>query len=192
MCVANSLFAALAAVTVALDPGMSRAAEVSGSTSAQTPTEASAWQRHKSQFNVFGFTSAYTCDGLESKVRQILLYAGARNDLKVTAEGCTRGPDALTHTLWVTVDFYSLGVSADGSAAQAVTARWTPLNLSAQRPDFMGRGDCELIDGMKQVLQQDFAWHGLNLQVDCVPHELSLNDFHVQGEVLKAATANQP
>ena len=173
MCVANWLIVALAATTVALDPGM-----------------ASAWQRHQTQFNVFGFTSAYTCDGLESKVRQILLFVGARTDLKVSAEGCTRGPDSLTHSLWVSVDFYSLGPSASGSAAQPVTARWAPLNLNARRPDFMGRGDCELIDGMKQILQQDFAWRGLNLQVDCTPHELSLNDFHVQGEVLKATAAN--
>jgi len=172
MFLANWLFAALASVALSLEP------------------EASAWQRHQTEFNFLGVTSSYTCDGLESKVRQILLFMGARNDLKVRANGCTRGPDALTHAIWVSVDFYSLVATDPPSAAQAVQARWTPLNLNAQRPDFMGRGDCELVDGMKQVLKQNFAWRGLTVQVDCAPHELSLDDFHVQGEVLMTASPN--
>jgi 2-polyprenyl-6-methoxyphenol hydroxylase-like FAD-dependent oxidoreductase len=185
MTVANRLIAAVASAVLSLAAGISRAAPHSGATDSQTPVESSAWQQQHAEFNFFGTTSLYTCDGLESKVRQMLLFVGARNDLKVRAVGCTRGPDAPTHAIWAIADFYSL-VAIASAPTPTVPARWTRLRLEAQRPDFMGRGDCELIDGMKQVLSQHFSWRGLDLLVNCVPHELSLNDFHVEGEVLKA------
>src|SRR3984957_19034763 len=47
-----------------------------------------AWQHHKVRFNYVGFTSLYTCDGLEDHVRQILLHIGARKDIDVRATGC--------------------------------------------------------------------------------------------------------
>src|SRR5450631_1731366 len=51
-----------------------------------------AWQHHKVKFNYVGFTSLYTCDGLEEHVRQILVHIGARKDIKVRAVGCP-GPN---------------------------------------------------------------------------------------------------
>ena len=75
-----------------------------GSTAAETtaapPTEVvtGAWQHHTVTFNYVGFTSLYTCSGLRSQVRQILLHLGARNDLKVSAVGCPGPYDAPSRT----------------------------------------------------------------------------------------------
>ena len=41
------------------------------------------WHHVKAKFNYFGFTSHYTCDGIEGKVEQILELFGARKDPKV-------------------------------------------------------------------------------------------------------------
>jgi hypothetical protein len=54
---------------------------------AQGP-ESGVWVRREVSFTYLGFTSHYTCDGLESKVRTLLKLAGARNDMKVVSYGC--------------------------------------------------------------------------------------------------------
>lgn len=154
---------------------------------ADTPGEASTWQHHQAEFDFRGFTSAYSCDGLEGKVKQILKFFGARNP-SVEASGCPRGPDSLSHMVWVKVAFETLAVApADAPAGEIVPARWTPFTLNRQRPFFMDEGDCELIDDMKPVLIANFSLRKLSYSAVCTPHEVTFADFRVDGEVLKSA-----
>jgi hypothetical protein len=145
------------------------------------------WQHHKVTINYFGITTLYTCDGLESRVRQILLYMGARNDLKVTATGCPGPFNAPSHTAWVNADFYSLAPAADPGAAGTVQANWSALELHPRRPNFMGEGDCELMQSMKDLALKNFSLRDVDYRTDCVPRELNLNGFSVTAQALKAA-----
>jgi hypothetical protein len=150
------------------------------------------WEHHKVNFNYFGITSLYSCSGLESNIRQLLLHLGARKDLTVHAYGCPYGFDTPGRTAVVDLDFYSLSPSTDANAANTadtVKARWTPVEVSANRPDFIGRGDCELITEMKDVLSKNFSWRDLKYRTDCVPHEVNINDFSVRAEALKPLPA---
>lgn len=157
------------------------------SRAADSNSEASTWQHHKAKFDYFGFTSAYTCDGLEGKVGMILKFFGAR-DPKVDASGCPRGPQSLSHSVWVNVEFDTLAAApADAPAGEIVQARWTPFRLNGQRPFFMDEGDCELIDAMKPMLVANFSLRNLSYAAVCTPHEVSFADFRVDGEVLKSA-----
>jgi hypothetical protein len=149
------------------------------------PVVAGIWEHHKANFTYFGITSLYSCNGLESNIRQLLQHLGARKDLTVRAYGCPYGFDTPGRTAVVDLDFYSLSPSADASAADTVQARWTPLRLSANSPYFIGHGDCELITEMKDVLSKSFSLRDLNYRTNCVPHEVNVNDFSVKGEVLK-------
>ena len=106
------------------------------------------WQHHKATFNYVGFTTLYTCDGLEDHVRQILLHLGARKDARVRATGCPGPYNAPSSTAWVDADFYPLAPAADAGASDTVKARWTALEVTPRRPNFMGDGDCELVQGM--------------------------------------------
>jgi hypothetical protein len=152
-----------------------------------TVTQPAVWQLHHAQFDYFGITSRYTCDGLEDKVRQILEYLGARRDVTVVATGCPRGPESLSRSAWVKVDFSTLVAAPDaGTANDVVAATWTPLNLIAQRPSFMGDGDCELVDHMRKVLTDNFSWRGkLAYRTDCPPETTDFHDYQIQGELLK-------
>jgi len=95
---ANRWFVTLALAGLALDAGAVAAADA--------PTESATWQHHHATFNYVGFTSAYTCDGLEAQVRTLLAYFGARKQgMDVEAQGCPRGPNSLSHTALVTIDF---------------------------------------------------------------------------------------
>ena len=149
--------------------------------------QASAWQHHSAKFNYSGFTSAYTCEGMEGKVREILQFLGARKDMTVNANGCPRGSNSLSHMVWVVLEFDTLAPAAAGAAtADLVPAQWTAFNLTAQRPFFMGAGDCELVEAMKPMLMANFSLRALDYSATCTPHEVTFADFRIKGEVLKA------
>ena len=149
------------------------------------PVVAGTWEHHKANFTYFGITSLYSCNGLESNIRQLLQHLGARKDLTVRAYGCPYGFDTPGRSAVVDLDFYSLSPSTDANAADTVQARWTTVQVSANRPYFIGHGDCELITEMKDILSKSFSLRDLNYRTNCVPHEVNVNDFSVKGEILK-------
>lgn len=145
------------------------------------------WQHHKAGFDYVGFTSLYTCDGLESHVLEILRHLGARKDIHVSASGCPGPYNTPSRTARVDADFYTVAPIPDASAPDAVKARWTALEVTPRRPGFMGDGDCELIQAMKDLITtKNFTLRNLEYRTDCVPHELTLDAFAVKGQVLKA------
>jgi hypothetical protein len=75
---------------------------------------------------------------------------------------------------------------ADGAAPPAaVAARWQPVELSSNRPSFMGGGECELVEQLKPVLTASFALEDLEYRTRCIPHSVSLGDYSVRGKVLQ-------
>jgi hypothetical protein len=136
--------------------------------------ESTAWQHHSAKFNYSGFTSAYTCEGMEGKVRQIMQFLGARKDMTINASGCPRGPNSPSHMVWVTLEFDTLAPAAAGAASAAMV------------PFFMDAGDCELIEAMKPMLTANFSLRALDYSTSCTPHEVTFADFRIKGEVLKA------
>jgi hypothetical protein len=146
----------------------------------------STWQHHKVSFNYFGFTTLYTCDGLEDQVRQILLHLGARKDAHVSATGCPGPFNAPSHSAYVDADFYTLAPLADAGASATVKARWTALEVTARRPSFMGDGDCELVQEMKDLITKNFSLRDVEYRTDCFPHDVTLDEFAVKVQALKA------
>jgi hypothetical protein len=142
------------------------------------------WQHHKMTINYFGVTSLYSCDGLETHVRSILLHLGARKDAKVNAIGCPRGPEVPSHTAWIQADFYTLAPADSASAPKAVRAHWAPREVTPRRPYFMGGGDCELIEQMKDLISKSFALRDVLYRTDCVPHEITVDGFAIKGQAL--------
>ena len=165
----------------------SQAADPPASDTVTAPTDlvTAAWRHHKVTFNYYGITSLFTCDGLEDHVRQILLYLGARKDAKVRASGCPGPLNAPSRSAWVDADFYALAPAIDADGANTVKARWTSLEVTPRRPDFMGDGDCELIQEMKDLITKNFSLRDLQYRADCVPHELSLDSYAIKGQALK-------
>jgi hypothetical protein len=139
------------------------------------------WQHHKATFSYFGVTTLYTCDGLEGQVGQILRHLGARKDVSVSARGCP-GPYTPSHTAWVDADFYTLVPVAAGPGT--VEARWTPVEVTTQRPSFMGQGDCELIQEMKDLITRSFSLRDIEYRTECVPHEYIQDSFSIKGQAL--------
>jgi hypothetical protein len=175
--------AVLAWILLGLAPG--RAYSAADQLDAAAPMEPGAWKHHHVTFVYYGLTALYTCDGLEDKVKEILLFLGARRDALVQASGCARGPDSPSHEAFVTVDFDALQAAAATTDVDNVQARWTAMQVAPRHPRFIDEGDCELMDDLRAVLKDGFSWRGLDYSASCVPHNLSLGGFHVRGQVLQ-------
>jgi hypothetical protein len=157
--------------------------------SAGGPVVAGTWEHHQARFSYFGITTLYSCDGLEDNTRALLVHLGARQDAKVMALGCPHGSSVPGRNAIVDVDFYSLSPSADANAANTVPAQWTPVQVSPTHPHFMGRGDCELVDELKDLISKNFSLRDLNYRTDCVPHQVTLDGFSVKAQALKPLPA---
>jgi len=145
-----------------------------------------AWRHHKVTFSYVGYTSLYTCDGLEEQVRAILLHLGARKDARVVASGCPGPTGAPSRTAWVDADFYTLTPVDEAGGSDTIKARWTQLEVTPKRPTFMGDGDCELIQAMKDLITKNFSLRDIEYRTDCVPHQLMMDGFAVRGQALRA------
>jgi hypothetical protein len=154
------------------------------------PSETSVWRHHQTTFTYSGITTLYTCDGLEEKVRVLLLYLGARADLKVHALGCSPGLDRPSRNSLVRADFYSLA-AADAGATQTVQGHWVDFTVMPGRPIWMGDGECELMDQLKDLLTKSFSMRNLDYRTTCVAHATTIADYSIQGEILKM-TAEKP
>jgi hypothetical protein len=175
---------ALVALGIASATGSCLAAETLGS----SQSVASLWQHHQVNFTYYGITALYTCDSLETNIRGLLLYLGARNDAKVSALACPRGSSVPSRTAIVQTDFYTLAPSADASAPDAVQARWTSFEVNPWRPHFMGDGDCELIEEMQDLITKSFSLRDLKYRTDCVPRTINIHGFSIKAQALKAVT----
>jgi hypothetical protein len=49
---------------------------------AQAEAEPGTWQSHETELVYMGFTTTYSCDGLEEKLKLLLRQLGARSDAK--------------------------------------------------------------------------------------------------------------
>jgi hypothetical protein len=144
------------------------------------------WEHRHATFSYIGITTAYNCDALASQVGRILVYLGARKDLKVSARGCPL--DLPTREAWVDADFDVPIPSGVGTAA-AVPARWDRVELNPRRPAFMDSGDCELMEDLRHLVLSNFHVRRLEYATSCFPHELSLDGFSVTGEAPKVIAA---
>ncbi|MBS0387128.1 MAG: hypothetical protein JSR15_01510 [Proteobacteria bacterium] len=186
----SSRYAACAASGL-LSLGAAMVASAASATPAAAPaptasaaTTLAQWHDQKLKFDYTGFTALYTCDGLEGKVRQILLSFGARSDLKVHATGCDYGSSRPSKFAWVTAEFSALAPAPDPAPADAVKAHWVKVQLAPNRPSFMGDGECELVEQIRDLLQKGFALRKTEYRTRCVPHQVSMADYSVSTEVL--------
>jgi len=170
--------------------GMLPAVGAADDSSAGGPVVAGTWVHRHANFTYWGVTALYSCDGLEDNIRALLVHLGARkDDAKVNARGCPHGPSVPGHNAIIELDFYSLSPSADANAPNTVQARWAPVVVSETHPYFMGRGDCELVEELKDILSKNFSFRDLSYRTDCVPYQEYVDQFSVKAEALKPLPA---
>src|SRR5579863_8821861 len=159
------------------------------------------WQDHQIELAYMGFTSRYSCDGLQSKLELLLRQLGARPDAKVTAFGCDRGFGSPSRFPRATMKFATLQPADGGSdsgtgaaaadpaaAATPVAGAWRRVQLSPHRPFNLEDGDCELMEQFRDKVLPLFATREQQLQLTCVPHQDN-GAFSLQMQVFALAAA---
>jgi hypothetical protein len=148
--------------------------------------ESAVWTPRELSFVYQGFTTTYSCDGLQDKVRSILLELGAREDLKVTETPCAQlgRPEPFPG---VRIKMNVLQPAADESATagtQSVPAHWKRVDLTPDRDAVSAAGECELIEQVRQSILPLFATRNVEYSSNCVPHQLQNGAARLRAEVL--------
>ena len=145
------------------------------------------WVPKHIQFVYQGFTTHYSCDGLQDRIRGMLEKLGA-HDLKVRQFGCVR-PSGPTLFPGVQVDMRVLVPQSSAEAAKAkdassaVQAAWSNVVLMPENASYNDQGDCELIEQFKRTFLPLFTTRNVQYGSTCVPHQLTLGT-HLSAEVL--------
>jgi len=149
--------------------------------------ESAVWMPKELNFAYQGFTTKYSCDGLQDKMKRVLIKLGARHDLQVRGWGCTRlqGPDPFAG---VRIKMNVLQ-PAGKQGGQAVPAHWQLVDVLAgpdDRDPVDAAGDCELIEQIKQKLLPLFATRNVDYRSTCEWHHLLVGATRLKAEVLVA------
>jgi len=150
--------------------------------------EPGVWQEHQVELAYMGFTSHYSCDGLQSKLQLLLRQLGARADAKVSAFGCDRGFGTPSRFPRATMKFATLQPADAGNGAAAaspattVAGVWRAVQLAPHRPFSLEDGDCELMEQFRDQVLPLFATRDQQLKLTCVPHE-DIGPFSLQMQV---------
>lgn len=177
------------------------------------------WVDHDIAFTYTGFTTHYSCSGLEDKVEYVLKQLGARPGFKVTRAGCTEatGPEPMprvriraalpmeatpevlaaleksraTRELAAKAGGKPAG-SADAAAAQ-FPATWRVVKFSGTPTSEVQDGDCELMEQLvDKVLKPMGAQPVEGSSLRCVPHQVSINAVNLRVRVLGAPAEALP
>jgi hypothetical protein len=170
-CIASAL-AALGSIAVSAQPA----------SPADNATPA-VWSTKQFSFIYTGFTTKYSCEGLESQVRSVLVSLGARrDDLKVIGTGCFEaGRPAPFPGVRVQM---SVLVPASGNATDTVAARWKPVDVKLDSDPVSNAGQCELVEQIKQKVLPLFSTRDVQFTPNCIPHQLHPNGTRLHAEVL--------
>jgi len=165
---------------------------LAGAAMAEPEAAPGIWQDHQIELTYMGFTSHYSCDGLQSKLEVLLRQLGAREDAKVTAYGCDRGFGTPSRFPRATMKFATLQPADAGSDAAAaapaatpaapVAGVWRAVQLSPHRPYTLDDGDCELMEQFRDKVLPLFATRDQQLKLTCVPHQ-DMGPFSLQMQV---------
>jgi hypothetical protein len=156
---------------------------------AGSETEA-VWTPKEASFTYAGFTTKYSCEGLVSQVRSVLLSLGARrDDLVVIGTGCLEAGRPVPFP-GVKVRMNVL-MPASGTAGNAVAAQWKPVRVRLDTDPLAEAGQCELVEQIKQKLLPLFATREVEFKPNCVPHQLNPNGTRLSAQVLVPAPSAQ-
>lgn len=196
------------------------AAAVGAGAAAASPADAGAvnavWVDHDIAFTYMGFTSHYSCSGMEGKVKYVLKHLGARPGYKVTSTGCINmsGPEIMPRVrvraalpMQATPELLAqlekdraqlqLAARAGGKPVAATDAVGTQFPATWRVVRFEGTslsdvqdGDCEMMEQLlRQVLKPMGVREVAGSSLNCVPNQVPINAVNLKLEVLNPATS---
>jgi hypothetical protein len=150
------------------------------------------WQEHDYNFQYLGFTTTYSCDGLASKLKVLLIASGARTDATSTSSGCSRGygiPDKFARARLV---FYTLVPAVNGENATApINGVWRSVTFADLSPREVRLGDCELVEQFRDKVLPLFTTRNVENRMTCVPNQVSGSVLNLKFEAFAAGATGK-
>jgi hypothetical protein len=205
--------------TLFLASGIVCGARAGSPAAADTGTVNAVWVEHDLAFTYMGFTSHYSCSGLEDKVKYVMKQLGARPGFKVTSGGCVNlsGPEVMPRVrvraalpqeatpevlaqLEKDRSVRELAARAGGKplpatdeAAARFPATWRVVTFEGTPISDIQDGDCELLEQLiRNVLKPMGVREVAGSSLNCVPHQVPINAVNVKLQVLSAPQADTP
>ncbi len=193
--------------------GTANAQEASAAAAGTGAPVQAVWVPKDLAFTYMGFTTHYSCDGIEDKVRSVLRSVGAEHGFKVTVSGCVNltGPEIMPRvrvraalpreaTPEVLAELAKAQPTHAGgkkaAPAKPFAATWRSVEFRGTDLEDVQRGDCELMEQLvREVLVPLGAREAEGSRTNCVPHQLTLDAVRVTLLVLQpspAATEKAP
>jgi hypothetical protein len=152
------------------------------------------WTPKELHFTFMGFTSRYSCDGLEDRIKTALIKLGARKDMQVHATACPGPAGRPVPFPTVTGKLNVLQPVTDQTPAdaQTVQAHWQKVDIATlvtDRDPVRAAGECELVEQIKQSILPVFTTRNVEYRSTCVPNQLSIGGTTLKAEML---VADQP
>jgi hypothetical protein len=156
--------------------GLPAGAADTGAPAAAAPEALPAvWTQKQLNFLFQGFTTRYSCDGLETKIKHVIGELGARGDFEVHSYGCATPSGRPDPFPSVSIRMSVLQPApAAAPATDIVAAHWQRVDLHLDKDPVWEAGDCELLEQIKQKLLPLFATRDVDFASNCVPHQLNL------------------
>ena len=162
--------------------------------SADAAHELAVWVPLQLTFPYRHFTTQYSCSGLETRMRSLLLKLGARPDLEVRGYGCTQlsGPDPLAGVK------IKMDVLEPAGTRPGLAAHWQRVDLLGDRETLEAAGDCELIEQIAQKILPLLTVRNVDYHATCQAQTIVPGSVHLKADVLvadqkpRAAAAHSP
>jgi len=155
--------------------------------------ERALWAPKEVHFTYMGFTTHYSCQGLEAKVRKALLELGARKDLRVEEGACERpggGPEPFPNVI-VKMNVLQ-PVATDKPDANTVGAHWRKINLQLDQDPLWQAADCELLEQVEHTFLPLFTTRNVNYHSTCAAHQVFPGGTWLRADVLLFDQTSEP
>jgi hypothetical protein len=219
--IAATVLYAAGAVAGAAEKGVVELPVAEPPGAATAAPEEGAWVLQQVNLNYMGFTSFYSCDSLASRLRTLLVLAGAREDLKVRPRGCAEGSNQVTRMPGARLEFRTfvpaaklppppapkteaparqLGRDApklkraEDAAIEPGLGAWRTIALDGRGlRDAVEAGDCELVEQFAREVLPLFTTRNVENRTRCAPGHRSSFDVNLTFESLgPVPTADAP
>jgi hypothetical protein len=155
-----------------------------------TEAEQGVWQKHEYSFQFLGFTTTYSCDGLASMLKVLLIAAGARADAKSTSDGCSSGYGVPDKFARATLTFNTLAPVANReNGSPPINGVWRSVAIADRSPREVRLGDCELVEQFRDKVLPMFTTRNVDNRITCVPNQLSGSVINLKFEVFAGLPA---
>ena len=158
---------------------------ISAAIPAQTEIVEAQWEVHLIKFQYAGFSSHYTCDGVESTLRRLLKLIGARDDARV--ETNCHGSNEVKRFHMIKLAF-SMPILADKTdlSREIFPAEWQKVRVAGNHSRYLDSGDCELLEHFQRHVMPHLYFRDIKKRVRCIPYRSQFNSLRFDVTALKA------